>query len=248
MFLGSTYPKILELPSISVIIPVYHDAAALARTLTSADFAGVDLIVSSPSEDDSLGALRLAHPGITWIEAPRGRGRQMNAGAGVARGDWLVFLHADTRLPHLWRRAIADADQSRARYAIGCFRFALDSTSPFARLIEFGVRLRVSLFRLPYGDQGLFLRRELFDALGGFADLPIMEDVDLVRRARAYGRLFRSPLPAVTSARRWEQDGWIARTTRHLALILLYFCGVPPSRLSRLDSERRSASNPAPQA
>ena len=86
----------------------------------------------------------------------------------------------------------------------------------------------------------MFVRRDVFEALGGYADLPIMEDVDLVRRLRAHGRLFRSPLPAVTSARRWERDGWIRRTARHLALITLYFCGVPPTRLIRLDPARRA--------
>jgi GT2 family glycosyltransferase len=84
----------------------------------------------------------------------------------------------------------------------------------------------------------LFVRREAFEALHGYADLPIMEDVDLVRRLRARGRLFRSPLRVVTSARRWERDGWISRTVRHLVLIVMYFCGVTPKRLMRLDRAR----------
>ena len=224
---------------ISVIIPVYRDAAALGRTLETVDFAGVEVIVAATADDLSLAPLRLAHPGLVWIDAPRGRARQMNAGAAVARGEWLVFLHADTRLPSGWPAAIHEASRD-SRVNAGCFRFALDSRSPFARLIEIGVRARVWLFRLPYGDQALFIRRELFEALGGYADLPIMEDVDLVRRARAHGRLFRSRLPAVTSARRWERDGWIGRTLRHLLLILLYFCGVPPRRLIQLDPSRRA--------
>jgi rSAM/selenodomain-associated transferase 2 len=228
---------------ISIIIPVYRDADALARTLASTDFSDAELIVSSTAQDESLAALRLARRDVIWVEAPRGRARQMNAGAAVARGAWLLFLHADTRLPSLWvqeiRKADEHADEPVRRVAIGCFRFALDSDSRVARLIEIGVRLRVALFRLPYGDQALFMRRELFERLGGYADLPIMEDVDLVRRARARGRLFRSRLAAVTSARRWERDGWARRTARHLALIVLYFCGVPPARLVRFDAVRR---------
>jgi GT2 family glycosyltransferase len=97
----------------------------------------------------------------------------------------------------------------------------------------------VACLGLPYGDQALFVDRRVFEAIGGFRDIPIMEDVDFVRRVRRAGALFRSPLRVVTSARRWERDGWIARTARHLGLITLYFCGVPPSALIRLDQARR---------
>jgi GT2 family glycosyltransferase len=113
-----------------------------------------------------------------------------------------------------------------------------------ARIIEIGVRARVALLGLPYGDQALFVRRDAFAALGGYADLPIMEDVDLVQRLRRTGRLHRSALAATTSARRWERDGWLRRTARHLTLILLYFCGVEPVRLIGLDPARRSHPEP----
>jgi hypothetical protein len=116
---------------------------------------------------------------------------------------------------------------------------ALDSTSLCARIIEVGVQLRVALLGLPYGDQALFVRRPRFEAVGGFAEIPIMEDVDFVRRMHREGALFRSPLPVLTSARRWERDGWISRTVRHLVLITLYFCGVPPAQLIRLDRARQ---------
>jgi rSAM/selenodomain-associated transferase 2 len=222
---------------VSVIIPVYRDSRALARTLEATDWSAAEVIVVSTAGDESIAPVRAAHPAVLWLDAPRGRARQMNAGAAAACSEWLLFLHADTRLPPGWRAAIDDA--SRKGCAAGCFRFALDSSSWFARAIELGVRVRVALLGLPYGDQGLFVRRAQLHALGGFADLPIMEDVDFVRRIRRKGALFRSPLPAMTSARRWERDGWIRRTARHLLLIALYFCGVPPARLTRLDRARQ---------
>lgn len=223
--------------STSIVIPVFRDPEALAATLAATDVAGHEVIVAATHDDVTLRSLRIAHPDLVWIEAARGRARQMNAGAAVARGRWLLFLHADTRLPPDWRLAIAAADAD-GRVCAGCFRFALDSPSPFARLVELGVRLRVLLFGLPYGDQALFVRRDVFDELGGYADVPIMEDVDLVRRLRSRGRLLRSSMAAVTSARRWERDGWVRRTGRHLGLILLYFAGVSPERLLRLDRSR----------
>lgn len=186
--------------------------------------------MSTAADAESLATLRGARPDIRWVEAARGRATQMNAGAAVARGSWLLFLHADTQLPRDWRSAIAGAER-RPGIALGCFRFALDSPRAMARAIELGVRLRVALFDLPYGDQAIFVRRGAFDAIGGYAALPIMEDVDLVRRLRETGRLWRASNVAVTSARRWERLGWVRVTVQHLRLILLYFLGVAPERL-----------------
>ena len=222
---------------VTIVIPVYKDTDALGRTLrsvsTTADAGSPELIIVSTADDaTSLAPLRTAHHDVLWLETGRGRARQMNAGAARATGRWLIFLHADTRLPAGWRAAVDAADRDSG-ISMGCFRFALDSPSPIARMLEAGVRLRVRLFRLPYGDQALFVRRQDFVSAGGYADLPIMEDVDLVRRFRKRGRLLSVPLAAVTSARKWERDGWLARTARHLALILLYFAGVPPGRLAQ---------------
>lgn len=222
--------------SVSVIIPVLNDAGALARTLQSTALANagpsVQIIVCATESDRaSLEPLQRQHANVRWIFSPRGRARQMNAGAAAADGRWLLFLHADTQLPSNWREAIANADRD-PRVSIGCFRFALDSSSLWARVIELGVRLRVAAFRLPYGDQALFVRRDDFVAEGGYADIPIMEDVDLVRRFCRRGRLLCAANPVVTSARKWERDGWIRRTARHLRLIVLYFLGVTPERLA----------------
>ena len=222
--------------TISIVVPVYRDSEALARLLSACDLTGdacvVDVIVAGTDADrDALAPLRARWPSIRWVVSPRGRARQMNAGAAFARGTWLLFLHADTLLPPQWCDAISAANRD-PQVAMGCFRFALDSPSAWARVIEWGVRVRVAVCALPYGDQALFLPRERFERLGGYADLPIMEDVDLVRRALRHGRLFSASAPALTSARKWEQDGWVRRTLKHLRLITLYFLGVTPERLA----------------
>jgi rSAM/selenodomain-associated transferase 2 len=222
--------------TISIVIPFYRDSEALARLLSACDLTAdarvVDVIVAGTEADrDALAPLRARWPSVRWVVSPRGRARQMNAGAAFARGTWLVFLHADTLLPPQGCDAISTANRD-PRVALGCFRFALDSASVCARVIEWGVRVRVAVCALPYGDQALFMRRELFERLGGYADVPIMEDVDLVRRALRHGRLFTASVQALTSARKWEQDGWGRRTMKHLRLITLYFLGVTPERLA----------------
>jgi rSAM/selenodomain-associated transferase 2 len=216
---------------ISVIVPVYRDTETLARLLASTDFGDAEVIVVSTDGDaDSLAPLRAARADVRWMESARGRAVQMNAGASVAHGSWLLFLHADTRLPRDWPSAVADAAR-HPDVVFGCFRFALDSPRFIARTIELGVRLRVALFGLPYGDQAIFVRRAAFEAIGGYTVLPIMEDVDLVRRLAETGRLRRASKVAVTSARRWERLGWVRVTLQHLKLIVLYFLGVAPERL-----------------
>jgi rSAM/selenodomain-associated transferase 2 len=231
--------------SVSVVIPVYRDTEMLARTLEATDWSSAEVIVVATPEDPTLAPLRVARPDVVWLEAPRGRARQMNAGAAAARSDWLLFLHADSRLSSGWRGAIEEAHRGGS-FVAGCYRFALDSPSAFARVVELGVRLRVALFGLPYGDQALFVRRKSFEDVGGFTDLPIMEDVDFIRRMHREGSLFRSSRCVVTSARRWERDGWVSRTLRHLVLITLYYCGVPPARLIRLDRARQNHPGSSP--
>lgn len=154
----------------------------------------------------------------------------MNAGASVARGAWLLFVHADSVMPEAW---LGHFDAMPDDVAGGWFRFALDDPAWQARVIERGVAWRVRLLALPYGDQGFFVRRTVFEQLAGYRDLPLMEDVDFVRRLRRAGRTVEIPLPLRTSARRWRREGWARRTARNAALIALYFFGVSPSRLAR---------------
>ena len=234
---------------VSIVIPVLRDSVQLDGLLTSlspgADNSAVEIIVANGDPGDgALAALKKRHAAVRWVASPPGRGRQMNAGAAVASGRWLLFLHADTRLDDRWFDALRQAE-SRAAVG-GAFRFTLDSPRPAARLIERGVAWRTRWLGLPYGDQGLFVRRAAFEALGGYRPYPLMEDIDLVRRLRRRGSLRLSPIPIRTSARRWERDGWVRRSLRNLTLVALYFGGVSPQRLARRYDARSDSSPPPP--
>lgn len=224
-------------PLVSVVMPVLHDSEALAESLAriarQARGGSCEVIVASGAPlDESLRALQAAYPEVRWVVSAPGRGVQMNAGAATARGAWLLFLHADTTLDDGWLDAVGACDASPDR-AAGCFRFALDSRAFAARVVEWGVGWRVRVLGMPYGDQALFMRRVVFEALGGYASLPLMEDVELVRRLKARGhRVHPVALSATTSARRWERDGWIRRTGTNMLLVTLYSLKVSPTRLA----------------
>jgi rSAM/selenodomain-associated transferase 2 len=175
-----------------------------------------------------------AAAGAKIVAAPRGRGRQLAAGAASASGMWLLFLHADCRPALGWAEAVAGfvkAPQAATR--AGYFDFALDDAALAARRIERIVAWRCRVLALPYGDQGLLISRSLYDAVGGFAHLPLMEDVDLVRRL-GRRRLARIGVRCIASARRYRQDGYWLRPLRNLLCLLLYFAGMPVERISRL--------------
>ena len=154
----------------------------------------------------------------------------MNVGAEGALGEWLLFLHADSVLPAGWLVAFRGLDTVVAG---GWFRFALDDPAWQARVIERLVAWRVTYLRLPYGDQGLFVRRSLFRSLGRFPEWPLLEDVAFARRLVHGGSVMELPVAIRTSSRRWRRDGWIRRSTMNLAIVTLYFVGVSPTRLAR---------------
>ncbi len=175
-----------------------------------------------------------AAAGARVIAAPRGRGGQLAAGVAAASGVWLLLLHADTRLGPGWREAMERhmrGGSGRAAF----LRFALASTDRRARRLERAVAWRCRWLALPYGDQGLLIHRDLLRAVGGMRPLPLMEDVDLVRRIGRH-RLVALEATAVTSAERWERDGWWRRSARNLVCLSLYLAGVPPRLILRLYS------------
>jgi rSAM/selenodomain-associated transferase 2 len=235
-------------PLVSVIVPILaadRDAACqlIARILVD---LRVEIIVAEAGTELGLESLSQGRPDVTVVHTRQGRGRQMNAAAALARGQWLLFLHADSQLPPDWLDLFESSvrehgtesgprprDPGPGDIVGGWFQFALDDPAWQARLIEQAVAWRVRLLRLPYGDQGLFVQRHTFAALGGYRDIEVMEDVDFARRMINAGAVIELRGALITSARRWRRDGWFRRSTRNLTLLALYFCGVPPRVLAR---------------
>jgi rSAM/selenodomain-associated transferase 2 len=217
---------------ISVIIPARNEAATLPATLMALAQEAVHevIVADGKSVDRTVDVARQF--GATVVTGPAGRGRQQNAGATLASGEILLFLHADTLMPPNFaaevRAVLADP-----AVAVGAFRLGIAGHHPGLRLIEFFANLRARFCGLPYGDQALFLRAADFRAVGGFRDLPLLEDVELVRRMRQKGRIRLAPGAVRTSARRWQQLGLLRTTLRNLGIMLGFLLGVAPHRLDR---------------
>ena len=220
-------------PGLAVVIPTLDAQATLAATL-AALVAGTGLVREIVVADGGSGdaTVALAGQGGARVVAARpGRGRQLAAGAGATSAEWLLFLHADTRLGEGWADEAA-AFMTSDGEAAAAFRFALDDSAPAARRLEAVVAWRCRVLGLPYGDQGLLLSREFYHRLGGFRPWPLMEDVDLLRRiGRARLHLLESP--ALTSAARYRR-GYLRRSSRNLSCLGLYYLGLPPAWLARL--------------
>jgi rSAM/selenodomain-associated transferase 2 len=210
---------------ISIIIPTLNAAAFLPGTLAALGDRNEIIVVDGGSTD---GTRELAS-GARVLTAPRGRGSQLAAGIAVAAHPWLLLLHADTRLSPDWRATTAHGDPTCAGY----FHFVLDSDDPRARRLERLVAWRSRVLGLPYGDQGLLIHQDLLRLVGGMKPIPLMEDVDLVRRLGRH-RLVPLPADAVTSAYKWETQGYLRRSGRNLLCLSLWFAGVPPEKIQRI--------------
>lgn len=166
------------------------------------------------------------------VAAERGRGRQLRAGVAAARGDWLLLLHADARLgPAALAEAELAMDDSRVQHA--AWPLAIEGGDPRLRWIERGAALRWRLLGLAYGDQGLLVRRSLYETAGGYPDTALMEDVALVRRLRRLAPMHRFRHPILADGRRWAREGALRGTLRNVTLLLLFLAGVAPDRLAR---------------
>ena len=216
----------------SVVIPALNEEENIARAINSALAAGADevIVVDGGSRDRTREIARMRDCRV--LERPRGRAMQQNAGAAAARGDVLLFLHADNWLEP------AVGDQLRAAFAderaqAGAFEQRIEAVGAIWRLLEKGNTARARHFGRPYGDQGIFLRRELFDRLGGFPQVKLMEDVLLMRAVRRITRPILLPGPIHVSPRRWLNRGVILQTLLNWSLLAAAKLGVHPDRLAR---------------
>src|SRR6056297_1124061 len=217
---------------LSVVMPTLNAAQGLARSLpalTEGLDAGLirELVISDGGSTDAT--LRIVDDaGAIVVSGPASRGGQLRRAVDVAAGEWLLVLHADTALPSGW------ADMVQAQMATGhpaYFKMRFDASGLAPVLVAGWANLRARLFHLPYGDQGLLISRAEYDAVGGFRDIPLMEDVDMARALGA--RLQGLPGYVTTSADRYRRDGWMRRGARNLSLLLRYLMGADPERLAR---------------
>lgn len=220
--------------SVDIVIPTLNAGASLGPALaarpTHSDLAFSTTICDGGSHDDTVAIAQRA--GADIVTAPAGRGGQLATGAAAGRAPWILFLHADTRLQGGAGNAIARFVRSIDGKA-GYFRLRFDADEAGARRVERLAAWRCRTFGLPYGDQGLLISRLHYERLGGFRPLPLMEDVDFVRRI-GRDNLVLLDSDALTSAARYRRDGWLLRPLRNLTCLTLYFAGIPPQTLRRL--------------
>jgi rSAM/selenodomain-associated transferase 2 len=221
----------------SVIVPVLHESHRINCLIDH--FYGLEahhhgceiIVVDGGPEADTIDAVRSDQ--VVTITAETGRARQMNAGAAVAHGEILIFLHVDTELPD-GAFATIDSVMKKTEYVGGAFALGIKSDKCVYRILEYWVSIRCRLTRIPYGDQALFIRRNYFNKIGGYSEIPIMEDVELMRRIKkSGGRIYIVPDRAMTSSRRWEEEGFVYVNLRNTVLLLLYYLGASPAKLAR---------------
>jgi len=223
-----------RMPELSIVIPVLNEAESICENLRhihelNADGAAEIIVVDG---DPRASTIRTIKPeGVRTAVAGKGRARQMNHGAALATGDILLFLHADTRLP-LSAFALIRSTMNDKRFVGGAFDLGFDTKRAIFRITEMYVFLRTRLTKIPFGDQAIFIRREYFEKIGGYRDLPIMEDVELMRRIRKRADTIQIiPRKVRTSVRRYEQEGILSCTLRNWLLQISYALGVSPQRL-----------------
>ena len=215
-------------PLISIIVPTLNEEENIAGCLGSTQNASnaQRIVVDGGSRDRTVEIARAC--GATVITSPAGRARQMNAGAKAASGDLFIFLHADTRLPDGFDSRVREI-LARPGIAAGAFEFRLDMSSLGLQFIERVANWRSRRLQMPYGDQAIFVRSALFRDIGGFPDMPIMEDFEFIRRLQKRGQIHTAPYPAITSARRWRMLGLWKTTLINELVVVAYYLGFSPA-------------------
>jgi hypothetical protein len=218
---------------ISVIIPALNEARNIAETITSTGHGSNTeiIVVDGGSTDHTVSIAKTL--GAKVIESYPPRSRQMNQGAEAASKDILLFLHADTLLPENFNRHVLGA-LTQPGVAAGAFELCIDSPVPSLRLIERMANWRSRCLNMPYGDQAIFMFSNVFNQMGGFPNLPIMEDFELIRRLRKIGDVVTLYQPVITSPRRWLNHGILKTTLINQLVVLSYFMGISPNSISRL--------------
>jgi rSAM/selenodomain-associated transferase 2 len=226
--------------TISVIIPTLDEASTIEHTLRSLQHPAFTeiLIVDGGSRDETLSRAARAFPKARLLSAPKGRARQMNSGAAASSGDILLFLHADTLLPLTAGDDIVLALQDPHTIG-GRFDVRLDRDTAWMWMVSRLMNFRSRVTSIATGDQALFVRRAVFQAVGGFPDIPIMEDIAFSRALKRKGRIAAIDSCVVTSARRWTRHGIVRTIVLMWVLRLLYFAGVSPGRLKQWYPETR---------
>ncbi|MDZ8067125.1 MAG: TIGR04283 family arsenosugar biosynthesis glycosyltransferase [Nostoc sp. DedQUE08] len=220
----------IDAAKISIIIPAINEAGNIKKAIatTQANLNIEVIVVDGGSSDDTVAIAQSLN--VKVISSSPGRAVQMNAGALAASGEILLFLHADTRLPTGFDEMIRTALQQLGIVA-GAFKLRIDASLLSLRWVEWGVNVRSHFYQMPYGDQAIFLTKEVFQKIGSFPELPIMEDFELMRRLKRIGRIVIIPTPVVTSARRWLQKGVLKTTLLNQIVITAYLLGVSPERI-----------------
>ena len=215
---------------ISIIIPTLNEASNIKEVITSSQSSNnVEIIVvDGGSQDQTL--LIAKSLNVQVIISSPGRAHQMNAGAMAASGEILLFLHADTRLPTNFEQMIRTT-LVKPGIVAGAFALRINAPDWGLRLVEFGVKWRSHLWQMPYGDQGIFLTKDVFQQVGNFPQMPIMEDFELMRKLKTLGKIYLLPTPVITSPRRWLKKGIIQTTLWNQIIVIAYLLGISPHRI-----------------
>jgi len=219
----------------SIVIPVLHESDRINSLIENIEGLTGDgghevIVVDGSPTKDTIRAID--NENIIKLVSLKGRARQMNAGAAVAKGEILIFLHADTELPRNALKTINSA-MAQGRYVGGAFELGIDSHKIEFKMLARWASIRCRLTGIPYGDQAIFIKRYYFNSLGGYRDIPLMEDVELMRRIKRRGdKICIVPEQVKTSPRRWEEEGFIYVNARNASLFMLYLLGVSPGKLA----------------